>query len=69
MMPSYEDPKLGAAIRSHLAASELRKALSSYRHHYDDGVTRTVDVLVIHAQKLADAADELLKTIDGGRDA
>ena len=69
MMPSYEDPKVRRAIQSHLAASELRKALASYRHHYSDGVTTSIDVLVVHAQKLAQAAEVLLGTIDGGRDA
>ena len=68
-MPSYEDPTVRRAIRSHLAASELRKALSAYRHHYNDGVTNSMDVLVVHAQKLADAAEQLLKTVDGGREA
>jgi hypothetical protein len=69
MMPSYEDPKVRRAIRAHLAASELRKAVGSYRHHYSDGVTTSVDVLVVYAQKMADAAEVLLGTIDGGSDA
>jgi hypothetical protein len=69
MMSSYEDPKVRRAIQAHLAASELRKALSSYRHHYSDGVTNSMDVLVVHAQKLAAAAEHLLNNIDGGRDA